>query len=262
MPDYPGPVQLLLGFWQGQTRLKVDQQPAHDGEHRMFGPRLGAAQQTLPEYRAPKAAKPPTLDGKLDDEGWKAAPVITLTTSFDGQPTSRKTTARILYDERFLYVGFDCEDLDVWGSLRKKDEPIYTEEAVEIFIDANGDGKTYNELQVSPHNVNFDAAFIARRSNLEEAMKWESGMKSAVEVRGTLDNDQDKDQGWSVELQIPLDQLSEVPRLPPQKADRWRFNLFRLEHTIRRAQVEGQSFSPLFVGDFHHLPRMGWLVFD
>ena len=26
-----------------------------------------------------------------------------------------------------------------------------------MFLDANADGRTYNELQVSPHNVNFDA---------------------------------------------------------------------------------------------------------
>jgi hypothetical protein len=45
------------------------------------------------------------------------------------------------------------------------------------------------------------------------------------------------------------------------RGDRWRFNLYRLEHVGRRA-VEGQSFSPLFVGDFHQLSRFGWLVFD
>ena len=175
---------------------------------------------------------------------------------------TRKTTARVLYDDKFLYVAFDCEDPDVWGTLLKKDDSIYNEDAVEIFIDANGDGKTYNELQVSPHNTNFDAAFITRRSNLEEAMKWESGMKTAVTVRGTIDDDSDKDEGWSAELQIPLDRLYEVPRLPPQKGDKWRFNLYRLEHLVRRQQIEGQSFSPLFAGDFHHLPRFGWLVFE
>jgi hypothetical protein len=26
--------------------------------------------------------------------------------------------------------------------------------------------------------------------------------------------------------------------------------------------VEGQSFSPVFVGDFHALPRFGWLSFE
>ncbi len=267
MPSYAGPLQFVIGFWQGEARLTVDDrappaQPAHDGQQRMFGPRLEAPQQALPEYRAPRASKAPVIDGKLDDEIWKAAPVVTLTSSMDGSPVSRKTTARVVYDDKFLYVAFDCEDPDVWGSLLKKDDPIYNEDAVEIFLDANGDGKTYNELQVSPHNVNFDAAFVARRSDLAEAMKWESGMKSAVTVRGTIDNDADKDEGWSAELQIPLANLMDVPRLPPQKGDTWRFNLYRLEHLVRRQQIEGQSFSPLFAGDFHHLPRFGKLIFE
>ena len=267
MPNYQGPLQFMLGFWQGEARLPVDDrpapaQPAHDGQQRMLGPKLESAQQPLPEYRTPRASKPPTIDGKLDDAVWKAAPEVTLHSSMDGSPVTKKTTARVLYEDKFLYVAFDCEDNDVWGSLLKKDDPIYNEDAVEIFLDANGDGKTYNELQVSPHNVNFDAAFVARRSDLAAAMKWESGMKSAVTVRGTIDNDADKDEGWSAELQIPFDQLMEVPRLPPQKGDTWRFNLYRLEHLVRRQQIEGQSFSPLFAGDFHHLPRFGKLIFE
>jgi hypothetical protein len=92
-------------------------------------------------------------------------------------------------------------------------------------------------------------------------LTWDSGMKSAVKVRGTLDDASDRDSGWTVELQIPLARLAEVPRLPPQAGDRWRFNLYRLELPDRRTQ-QGQAFSPLFVGDFHALPRFGWLVFQ
>jgi len=64
-----------------------------------------------------------------------------------------------------------------------------------------------------------------------------------------------------VEMQIPFDRLAEVPNIPPKPGERWRFNLYRLEHHDRRT-VEGQSFSPLFIGDFHALPRFGWLVFE
>ena len=56
-------------------------------------------------------------------------------------------------------------------------------------------------------------------------------------------------------------QLTAVPRAP-RAGDRWRFNAYRLEHLARRTNVEGQSFSPLFVGDFHALPRFGALVFE
>lgn len=262
MPNFQGTLRLYLGFWSEQGRLPIDSVALSDGDGRVLGPKLEGPQAALPEYAAVRAPKPPTIDGKLDDEVWKLAKEQPLTRSFDGGPITRKTTFRVLWDDTNVYVAFRAEDPDVWGSLTKKDDPIYNEDVVEVFFDADGDGRTYNELQVSPHNVNFDASFVARRSDLAEAMKWESDMKTAVFVKGTLDDDSDTDEYWTAEMQIPIAKLNAVPRVPPQKGDRWRFNAYRLEHLARRTNIEGQSFSPLFVGDFHALPRFGWLVFE
>lgn len=262
LPPGGAPLRLVLGFWNDGGRLPVDPGPGAAGDGRVLGPTLGAAEPALPEYRAPRAAKPPAIDGRLDDAVWKTAPEVTLKGSFDGRPVTRKTTLRVLWDDSNLYVAFWAEDPDVWGTKRNKDDDIYNEDACEVFIDADGDGATYNELQVSPHNVNFDASFVRRRSDLATAMKWESGMETAVFVKGTLDDDSDTDEFWSAEMRIPLANLTAVPRLPPQQGDRWRFNAYRLEHLVHYRQIEGQAFSPLFVGDFHHLPRFGWLVFE
>jgi hypothetical protein len=252
-------LRLVLGFWQGDRRLPVDQRSAEDGQNRMLGPVLQAKSDSVPEYHVHKTKKPPVIDGRLDDQVWKSAAPVELVRSLDGSKPSLRTVARLLYDDKHLYVAFDCEDPDVWGTLRNRDDPIYNEEVVEIFLDANADGKTYNEIEVSPNNTIFDAYFPARRQGMD--LSWDSGVKSAVQVSGTLNDPSDKDQGWTVEMQIPIARLAEVPHVPPRPGDRWRFNLYRLEHLNRKA-VEGQAFSPLFVGDFHHLPRFGWLVFE
>ncbi|MDP3156245.1 MAG: carbohydrate-binding family 9-like protein [Archangium sp.] len=263
MPAIQGSLRLFLGFWSDSGRLPIDTAALSDGDGRVLGPKLEApGQVALPEYSMVRAAKAPVIDGKLDDAVWQTAKEQPLTRSYDGGPITRKTTFRMVYDDAFLYVAFRAEDPDVWGSLRNKDDSIYNEDVVEVFLDADADGKTYNELQVSPHNVNFDASFVARRSDLPTAMKWESGMKSAVFVKGTLDDDSDTDEYWTAEMQIPIANLTSVPHVPPVKGDRWRFNAYRLEHIARRTNIEGQSFSPLFVGDFHALPRFGWLVFE
>jgi hypothetical protein len=251
--------RVVLGFWRGEARLPVDQAGAHDGQQRMLGPTVGtSAQEALPEYVAPRVQTPPVIDGDLSDPAWARAQPVTLKGSFDGRTPSVRTSARMVWDDTALYVAFDVEDPDIWGTLRKRDDPIYTEEVVEVFIDANADGRTYNELQVSPHNVVFDAYFPARRQGMD--LSWDSQMTSAVKVRGTLDDASDRDEGWTVEMKIPYGPLAAVPNKPPRPGDRWRVNLYRLEHP-RRKGVEGQAFSPLFVGDFHHLPRFGWLVF-
>lgn len=263
MPNLQSSLRLFLGFWNDTGRLPIDSVALSDGDGRVVGPKIeGPPQAPLPEYAAVRAAMAPVIDGKLDDPVWQTAKEEKLMRSFDGAPVTRKTTFRIVYDDAYLYVAFFSEDRDAWGSLRNKDDAIYNEDVVEVFLDADADGKTYNELQVSPHNVNFDASFVARRSDLATAMKWESGMKTAVFVKGTLDDDSDTDEFWTAEMQIPLANLTAVPHVPPQKGDRWRFNAYRLEHLSRRTNVEGQSFSPLFIGDFHALPRFGWLLFE
>ena len=209
------------------------------------------------------ASGPIVVDGKLDDAAWtKAVSTGPFGSSFNGAPVHSETTAKLLYDDEFLYVAFDCHDEDVWGTLLKKDDPIYGEEVVEIFLDADGDGRTYNELEVSPHNTQFDAAFEERRKDLDKAILWDSGMESAVQVQGTIDNPSDVDRGWTVEMKIPLKNLYAVPHLPPKPGDTWRFNLYRLDYHSGRKVNEGQAYSPLYLGDFHNLPRFAYLKFQ
>jgi hypothetical protein len=257
----PGVTQarMLLGFWQGDGRLGVDQPSAQDGQNRMVGPLLEALPSTLPEYRVHRARPPPVIDGVLDDAAWGRAAPVTLVNSMDGSPGRVRTTAKLLWDDSYLYVSFDCEDPDVWGTFTKRDEPLYTQEVVEIFIDADGDGRTYNEIEVSAANVLFDAYFPERRQGMD--LSWDSQALTAVTVQGTLNDASDKDEGWRVEMRIPISRLAAVPHVPPRVGDRWRFNLYRLEHHNRR-DVEGQAFSPPRVGDFHALNRFAWLVFE
>src|SRR5215831_6399661 len=252
-------LRVLLGFWNGDRRLEIDRGSAQDGDNRMLGPTIEPQHEELAVYRARRAAKPPVIDGRLDDEVWRSASAVELVRSLDGGKPSLKTVARLAYDDENLYVAFDCEDPDVWGTLRRRDDPIYTEEAVEIFIDADGDGKTYNEIEVSPNNTVFDAYFPARRQGMDTS--WDSGVKSAVLVRGTLNDPSDRDKGWTVEMRIPFARLHSVPHVPPQPGDRWRFNLYRLEMPDRK-NAQGQAYSPLFVGDFHAVDRFAWLVFE
>lgn len=263
LPASPsGRVELRLGFWKGRARLPIATRAQADASGRMKGPVLGegVAAAPPPSYRAAFAHTPPRIDGVIDAEEWRDARVVTLRGSRDGAAVQRRTDARILWDEEHLYVAFEVEDPDVWGTHRTRDAKLYEEEVVELFIDADGDGRDYNELQLSPHNVLFDAAFTRPRKDMD--LTWDSGTRSAVKVDGSLDDASDTDRGWTAELAIPIARLKDLPRTPPRAGDRWRFNLYRLEHLERRRRVEGQSFAPLHANDFHRLGRFGWLIFD
>ncbi len=265
----PPQLALLLGFWHDNIRMQVDppqpgEQARTDGQGQVlaaFFP-LKVAGPPLPTYVVPRATGPITIDGKIDEAAWQSAPSTgPFVHSLTGGPTHTECTAKLLYDDQFLYVAFDVQDEDIWGTHMNHDDPIYGEEVVEIFIDADGDGKTYNEMEVSPHNVTFDAAFEARRSDLTKAMAWNSTMETAVQIQGTIDNPDDVDRGWTVEMKIPMKELYAVPRLPPQPGDVWRFNLYRLDYYNHRKVNEGQAFSPPMIGDFHNLARFAYLKF-
>ena len=126
----------------------------HDSGHGQ-GARAPAA--AAKRYVARKIDKPIKLDGKLDEAAWKDAPSTGLfVNTMTGAPAGHKTEAKLLWDDQNLYVAFENADTDVLGNLTKRDDKLWTQEAVELMIDADSNGKSYIELQVAPNGTVFD----------------------------------------------------------------------------------------------------------
>ena len=69
------------------------------------------------------------------------------------------------------------------------------------------------------------------------------GLRSAVGLKGTLNDPTSTDQGWSVELAIPwqsLKYLADGRQLPPADGDLWKFFLGRCNKKV----VDGREISP------------------
>ena len=130
-----------------------------------------------------------------------------------------------------------------------------------MFIDADGDGKTYVELQVNPKGVTYDSYLPTYRQNNND---WESGMKVGVKVDGTLNKRDDVDKQWVAELAIPLTAAlgkeKEMKGVPPKVGTVWRVNFFRMDQPNNRPQ-SGTGWSPPLVGDFHTLDKFGEIIF-
>jgi hypothetical protein len=202
-----------------------------------------------------RAPGPIEVDGVLSEAAWdraeRAGPFVRST---DGKRAAAATEARLLWDDDALYVAFQCEDADVSTPFARDDQPLYTSNVVEIFLNPSGDLAHYVEIEVAPSNALFDASFTGRRAGMDLA--WSSRARHAVHVDGTLNDPSDKDRGWTVELAIPFASLPGAPR--PRRGDQWRFNLYRL----RQPPGEGQAYSPPMVGDFHAVDRFATLRFD
>lgn len=256
-------LDLYLGFYQGKERLQVSQAAHHDGHNRVL-----VATVKIPggvdkrEAMAQWSDGPLKIDGLLDEPVWKKAEKLGPFVNYNGRGiASHQTRVRVAYDDKALYLGFDCQDPDAWTSYSKRDDPLYNEEAVEIFIDADGDLKDYVELQTAPNNLHFDAAFTGRRKNMDTAYNAE--YQTAVKVDGTLNDPSDQDRGWVAEWRIPFDQIRGL-KSAPKAGDRWRVNFFRLDRVRRGKRVvqnQASAWSSPRSGDFHNIQRFGWLRF-
>lgn len=215
-----------------------------------------------PVYLCQKVAVPPTIDGVLDDSAWQVAKAVTLVSTITGLPVLRSTVVRICWDDTHLYLAYDCAGSDIWGTVTQHDGPIYLQEVAEVFLDPDCDGKTYTEIDVSPRNVVFDAQFDPDKGaplGSRTAQEWTcSGLKTAVTVDGTLDNRNDTDRGWRVEMAIPFASIG-VP--VPKPGQVWRANLYRYSSRPRPAEL--QAWSPTYNRNqaFHVLERFGQIVF-
>jgi hypothetical protein len=264
---WPGnEVDILVGAWKGPLRLKATSGP-HDSENRILAVKL-PTQSAAPASERKKVLATKVkngsikIDGKLDEKAWAEAPTTSeFVRTMDGAPAEQKTTAKLLWDDKFLYVAFINEDKDVWATLDKHDDKLWTQEADEMFIDADGDGKTYVELQVNPKGATFDSYLPTYRQNTND---WESGMKAGVKVDGTLNKRDDTDKQWVAELAIPLTAAmgkeKEMKNVPPKPGTVWRVNFFRMDQPNNRPQ-SGTGWSPPLVGDFHALDKFGEIIF-
>lgn len=199
---------------------------------------------------------PLVLDGRLDEAGWKTAGKIHLRRS-DGRAEPRQPTyAYAAWTQSELLLAFHCTDDDILSPYGKRDDPLYLQEAVEVFLDPDADRGDYMEFEVSPTGVRFDAAFSARRQGMD--LGFNPASQVAVAAAGTVNRPGDEDQAWSVELAIPFAEMVGRGRRPPKVGDCWRANFFRLDKSARGG--EASSWRPT-AGDFHDLEAFGPLCF-
>jgi hypothetical protein len=195
------------------------------------------APQTPPKkYTSYRARHPLKIDGKLADSAWSKAPWTDYFVDIEGdlKPAPRfRTRAKMLWDDRYLYIGAQLQEPHVWATLTKRDSVIFRDNDFEFFIDPDGDTLNYYEGEINALNTFWDLRLVKPYRDGGPALNsWDiKGLKKAIHVQGTLNNPQDTDSGWSVEIAIPWKALGEFTqvRSPPHHGDQWRVNFSRVE---------------------------------
>lgn len=219
-----------------------------------------AAQPSVPRYEVKRAAKPIVVSGKLDDPAWKNAGSIEFIFPWDAQTGAKqKTTARLLWDDQYLYVGYDCEDADIVAVHTERDDPTYLDDAVEIFLNPKPSqtgiyyGLEMNARAVLYDYLMYDASYAMKRFNL-------SGVKLLTNIRGTLNARGDQDSGWTLEVAIPWENFDELAKRPVNGTV-WTANLNRWDGVEPNRRLSQWSNSGMKTPNPHAPKRFGELVF-
>ena len=219
--------------WTMVHEIAEPQRTPPDFETLPFAPR---------RYVAYRASPPISIDGRLDDLAWAAAPWSEPFIDIEGDVRPRPrfaTRARMLWDDDYFYVAAEMEEPDVWATLTERDSVIFRDNDFEVFIDPDGDTHAYYELEINALGTVWDLMLLKPYRDGGPAIHaWDiAGLRAAVNVRGTLNHPGDRDGGWTVELALPWKVLREAApdHRAPKAGDRWRVNFSRVEWQVDAA---------------------------
>jgi len=176
---------------------------------------FGQTMANKPRYVVHRADAPIAIDGKIEAREWSpASPAIEFIFPWESQTGSKqRTRARLLWDDRYLYVAYQCDDTDIVALTQGRDEFVYRDDTVEIFLNVKPSQTVayycleINALGTIMDYVCVDGKYYMRGFDLE-------GLKIGIQIDGTLNMRGDKDRGWSVELAIPWRNFADMAPPP------------------------------------------------
>jgi len=228
----------------------------------------GCGEKDLAHYTCFRAGGPVEIDGRLDKPVWRKAPQSARFVDLvSGVPGFLGTRMASLWDDENLYVAFWVEESDVRARLSERDALVWTENDVEIFI---GGEDCYYEFEINALGTIYEVFYIwqdaykkgsrfdtpefdllSRRVDVlggfQDALRWGKhprgerwafmdwdfpGLRTAVQVAGTINDASDIDTGWTAEIAFPwrgMKALAGSRPVPPRDGDVWRMDFSRFE---------------------------------
>jgi len=191
--------------------------------------------------KATQAQGPITLDGKLDEPSWAAAPLATNFVQNDpreGEAATYETEVRLLYDNRAIYIGVFAKDPEpaaiIVNELRK-DFNTGTADGFQVVIDTFLDERNGYQFAINPGGAKWDSQMSneGRDQNANWDGIWDVGTRIGED-------------GWYAEIEIPFKTL----KFGPEALQNWGINFQR---RLRRKN-ENSYWSPL--RRIHQLSRV------
>lgn len=195
--------------------------------------------------------EPGPVDADADSAFWQAVKPLTLRENVGGGLPGQSSRVRTAWDAQTWRILFELEDARPWATLTGHDAPLWTEEAVEVFIDPVGDLESYFEIEINPLGAVVDVVLRRVVSGWRKDFGWHvDGLVSRARLTAT---------GWSAELAIPFEALAAPV---PSAGTRWRVNFLRIDRPDGPGtEAELGAWSPTGMRNFHRPQSFGIVEF-
>jgi hypothetical protein len=181
---------------------------------------------------------------------WANCARISLRENLSGRPPKWGTEVRLGWSGDVLHGLYQCQDPNPWATKTTRDDSLWEEEVVEIFLDPFGDSLCYFEIEINPLNTVTDLIIRRIRNGLRKEFNWKC--EGLVTACGTLAY------GWVAAFQIPFASLGDCH---PTRSSVWRVNFSRIDRP-KDQPLELSAWSPTLGQSFHVPRRFGVLRFD
>lgn len=212
-------------------------------------------------YIATRTIDEMVIDGKLDEESWQKAEWTQKFVDIEGDAKPKPlydTQAKMLWDDDYFYISAKIYEPHIWAEYTERDAVIFHQNDFEVFIDPDGDTHKYYEFEINALGTIWDLMLIKPYRDGGPAINaWDiKGMKKGIYIDGTINNPNDIDNFWTVELAFPWKVLKEAARRVPKNDDQWRVNFSRVNW---RLDTDGKYTKSVDPDTGKGYPEFNWV---
>jgi len=225
-----------------------------------------------PLYKVAKTTEPMTIDGKMDEAAWKNATEVSFDYFYRGdkKPVDKqKTKFRMMWDDANLYLFYTAQDTSLTFRETKPDARPYLDDCAEFFVLPVPDSLNMHfGFEININKAVYDYIMFWKYVNKQSVFvkQYNANFQVAVTTDGTINNDKDKDKGWTMEIAIPFSELGNFAFANrPRPGVKWAFQAVRQDRNLVDDRFRSTyTLFPIYdiQLDVHQPNRFGLLEFE